>query len=120
MVGKLKPSFPYPFNFSILQKVVATRPSLTVQLASVQMTIIRLKAVPSETIIIRMFFNISDLENEIRELHQKSSDKRKLFDEGMKNGMSFDDLKVLFSEIKEIEKRLELCFEEAEVQKRFS
>ena len=66
-----------------------------------------------------MFFNVTDLEKEIKNLQQQSLEKRRAFDVLMKNGMGCGELKTLFSEIKEIESRLELCFEEMEMQRRF-
>lgn len=64
-----------------------------------------------------MFFNQSDLDNEIRELHLKLDEKRKAFDEGMKSNMSFEDLRVLYAEIKALAKRQDLLFEESNLQK---
>ena len=64
-----------------------------------------------------MQYNQSDLDNEIRELHFKIIDKRKEFDEGMKQDMIFGELRKIFVEIKELEKRLELCFQESNAQR---
>jgi hypothetical protein len=64
-----------------------------------------------------MLFNPLDLENEIRELHAKILERRRAFDEGMKNDMPFEQLKTIFVEIKELSKRQELCFEEVNAQR---
>lgn len=64
-----------------------------------------------------MLFNPSDLDAEIRELHFKIIEKRKAYDEGMKSDMPFAELKKIFLELKELTKRQELCFEEANTQK---
>ena len=64
-----------------------------------------------------MFFNLSDLDKEIRELHFKIQERRKAFDEGMKNDASFDELRKIFVEIKELTRRQELCFEESRLQR---
>ena len=66
-----------------------------------------------------MFVNLTDLEKELKNPQQRSLEKRRAFDVLMKNGMGCGELKTLFSEIKEIESRLELCFEEMEMQRRF-
>lgn len=63
-----------------------------------------------------MLFNLSDIENEIGELHQKIIERRRQFDEGMRKDLEFGELKKIYSEIKEAEKRLELCFEEVNAQ----
>jgi hypothetical protein len=64
-----------------------------------------------------MTYNKSDLEQEIRELHSRIQLRRMAFDQGMKQDMEFGELKKIFLEIKEMEKRLELCFEESHAQK---
>jgi hypothetical protein len=64
-----------------------------------------------------MQYNQSDLDNEIRELHFKIIEKRKAFDEGMKQDMMFGELRKIFVEIKELERRLELCFQESNAQR---
>ncbi|HYH16427.1 MAG TPA: hypothetical protein VD794_14460 [Flavisolibacter sp.] len=64
-----------------------------------------------------MYFNQANNYAEIRELHQKLDKKRRALDEGLKNEMSFGDLRVLYLEIKELSKRLHVCFEEARTQK---
>ena len=64
-----------------------------------------------------MQYNQSDLDNEIRELHFKIIEKRKTFDEGMKQDMIFGELRKIFVEIKELERRLELCFQESNAQR---
>ncbi|MEO6069085.1 MAG: hypothetical protein ABIP31_01005 [Chitinophagaceae bacterium] len=64
-----------------------------------------------------MLFNQADIDNEIRELHFKIIAKRKAYDEGMKQDMVFEELKKLFLQIKDLEKRLELCFQESNAQR---
>jgi hypothetical protein len=64
-----------------------------------------------------MQYNQSDLDTEIRELHFKIIEKRKAFDEGMKQDMMFGELRKIFVEIKELERRLELCFQESNAQR---
>ncbi|HYH16831.1 MAG TPA: hypothetical protein VD794_16480 [Flavisolibacter sp.] len=64
-----------------------------------------------------MFYNKTDLDNEIRELHFKILERRKAYHEGMQQDMPFEELKKIFVEIKELTKRQELCFEEANVQR---
>lgn len=66
-----------------------------------------------------MFFNQSDLEREIREIHLKLEEKRKKLDDGIKSSLPLNDLKVLHDEIKELAKLQELLFEESNMQKRW-
>ena len=63
-----------------------------------------------------MLFKRSDLEKEIRELHQRIHEQSQAFATGMKNDMPFEELKRIFVERKELARRLELCFEEARTQ----
>ena len=62
-----------------------------------------------------MFVNLTDLEKEIKNPQQRSLERRRAFDVLMKKGMGYGELKTLFSQIKKIESRLELCFEEMEM-----
>ncbi len=64
-----------------------------------------------------MLYIQTDLDNEIRQLHFKIVDKRKAFDEGMKKDMVFAELRKIYVELKELEKRLELCFQESNAQR---
>jgi hypothetical protein len=52
-----------------------------------------------------------DLQSEIKHLHTQILEKKIAFDEGMKRDMEFEHLKKIFVEIRELEKRLENCFE---------
>jgi len=54
-----------------------------------------------------------DLQSEIKHLHTQILEKKMAFDEGMKRDMEFEHLKKIFVEIKELEKRLEKCFEQS-------
>jgi hypothetical protein len=63
-----------------------------------------------------MLYNQSDLNKEIRELHDKIIEKRKAFNEGMKKDMVFEELRNIYVELKELDKRLELCFQESNAQ----
>ena len=64
-----------------------------------------------------MIYNQSDLDSEIRELYHKIIEKRKAYDEGIRNDMPFESLKEIFVEIKSLTKRQELCFEESNAQR---
>lgn len=66
-----------------------------------------------------MLFNQSDLKIEIQQLQASLGAKRTAFDKSMKSDMPMPELKNLFTEIRQLEKRLELCFEESNMQKGF-
>ncbi len=55
-----------------------------------------------------------DLQSEIRHLHIKLMEKKIAFDEGIKNDHEFEELKKIYLEIKELERRLAKCFGHAE------
>jgi hypothetical protein len=63
-----------------------------------------------------MLYNKSDLEQEIKRLHGIIHEKRSAFGEGMRRDVEFQYLKSIYKEIRELEKRLELCFEESRSQ----
>jgi hypothetical protein len=63
-----------------------------------------------------MLYNKSDLEEEINKLHGIILEKRSAFGEGMRKDVEFEQLKAIYKEIRELEKRLELCFEESKAQ----
>ena len=54
-----------------------------------------------------------DLQSEIKYIHQKIQEKKQLFNEGMKNDLHFEELKKIFVEIKDLEKKLQHCFEQS-------
>ena len=66
-----------------------------------------------------MFFNQTDLENEIRQLNIQLNGKRHSLDKGLKTDMSSDELKKLYREIKDLSKHQELLFEESNMQRNF-
>lgn len=55
-----------------------------------------------------------DLQSEIRHLHSKIMEKKMAFDEGIKKDHEFEELKKIYLEIKELERRLAKCFEHSE------
>jgi hypothetical protein len=54
-----------------------------------------------------------ELENEISRLNIRISEQRKTFDHGLKEDKPLSELKPIYAQIKEMEKRLEFCFEES-------
>jgi len=64
-----------------------------------------------------MPFNQTDLDNQLKDLHFQIIEKRKAYDEGVKKDLFFEELKKLFVEIKELEKRLEQCYLEVNAQR---
>ncbi|HEV7621567.1 MAG TPA: hypothetical protein VGO09_07535, partial [Flavisolibacter sp.] len=65
-----------------------------------------------------MIYNQTDLDNEIRDLHNAVQVRRKAFDQAMKSDIEFKELKKIYLEIKELDKKLELCFEECKAQRK--
>lgn len=66
-----------------------------------------------------MLFNQTDLEAEIKILHDKIIERRQLLDDGIKADNSLPELKTLYIEIKELERHLDLCYEEVNMQRNF-
>ena len=66
-----------------------------------------------------MLFNQTDLEAEIKLLHDKIIERRKLLDDGIKADNNLLELKILYTEIKELERHLDLCYEEVNMQRNF-
>jgi|GEM_PF-3855976 len=64
-----------------------------------------------------MPFNHIEIENEIKALNQKIITKRKMLDESFRAKVRFSELKKIHSEIKELDRKLEFCLEEARVMK---
>jgi hypothetical protein len=58
----------------------------------------------------------SDLRQEIAYLQAQLDYKRRKLAEGLKNNVSFHDLQKLFDEIREVELKLQVCFEESNAQ----
>ena len=58
----------------------------------------------------------SDLRQEIAYLQAHLDYKRRKLAEGLKNNVSFNELKKLFDEIREVELKLQVCFEESNAQ----
>ena len=63
-----------------------------------------------------MTINPTDITSELKELHLKIEERRAAYDEGMKNGMEFGEIKKIFVEIKELEKRINHLFEHSNSQ----
>jgi hypothetical protein len=61
-----------------------------------------------------------DQQSEIRYLHSKIAERKRAFDEGMKKDMEFAELKKIFCEIKELEKKLSNFFEQGDNPYNFS
>jgi len=58
----------------------------------------------------------SDLRLEISYLQAQLDYKRRHLAKGLKNNVSFKDLQSLYDEIREIELKLQVCFEESNAQ----
>jgi hypothetical protein len=67
-----------------------------------------------------MLFNLDDLKNEINNLQVLILNERMAFGEGIKMDMEFTDLKKIFLQIKKMESRLELCYQESNAQKEYN
>ena len=59
-----------------------------------------------------MINSLIDLDNKIKNLHQKVQVRRNAFAKAMQNDLEFNELKKIYIEIKELDKQLENCFEE--------
>lgn len=64
-----------------------------------------------------MLYSQTELDDEIQALHIKIMEKRNAFNEGMKNDLLFSELRNIYIELKELNKRLELCFQESNAQR---
>ena len=62
-----------------------------------------------------MNLQLIEIESEIKQLNTKIIDKRKMLDAGLKAKVRFLELKTLHSEIKDLERKLDFCFEESNV-----
>ena len=58
-----------------------------------------------------------NLQAEIKYLHQKLQEKKSAFNQGMKDDLHFEELKKIFVEIKDLEKKLQHCFEQSPEEK---
>lgn len=58
----------------------------------------------------------SDLRQEIAFLQAQLDFKRRKLADGLRNKLSFPELEKLYDEIREIETKLQVCFEEAKAQ----
>jgi hypothetical protein len=58
----------------------------------------------------------SDLRLEIAFLQAQLDYKRRKVAHGFQNNLAFKDMEQLYSEIREIEQKLQLCFEESNTQ----
>ena len=58
-----------------------------------------------------------ELEKEITVLNARILECRRFFDEGLKSNKPLAELKPIYSRIKDLEKRLDFCFEESHVLK---
>jgi hypothetical protein len=55
----------------------------------------------------------NEIENEIRSLHARIIEERQSFHEGLRQNIHLADLRKLYNQIKDLEKRLDFCFEES-------
>jgi hypothetical protein len=58
----------------------------------------------------------SDLRQEISFLQAQLDYKRRKLAEGLKNNISLKDLEKLYEEIRDVERKLQVCFEESNAQ----
>ena len=58
----------------------------------------------------------SDLRQEIAYLHAQLGYKRRKLAEGLQNHTPLKDMENLFTEIREVEQKLQYCFEESNAQ----
>ena len=58
----------------------------------------------------------SDLRLEVAFLQAQLDYKRRKVAQGFQNNLAFKDMEQLYSEIREIEQKLQLCFEESNTQ----
>ena len=58
----------------------------------------------------------SDLRKEISYLQAQLDYKRRKISEGFRNKIAFEQLEKLYDEIREVEQKLQVCFEESKAQ----
>ncbi len=67
-----------------------------------------------------MLFNPSELEAEIKLVQQKIIQKRQELQNGLDTDLKLRDLKRIYTEIKDLERHLEFCFEEANAHNKYN